>query len=61
MVWFILEGEEPQAEGVNSNAEEQRGVSCRGRWQVKLGSKLGILPKQFVLVLQILEIADLII
>lgn len=46
---------------LNSNAEKQMESAVGEGGTGKLGSKSATLPKQFVLVPQILEIADLII
>lgn len=46
---------------LNSNAEKRMGSTVGEGGTGKLGSKSGTLPKQFVLVPQILEITDLII
>lgn len=45
---------------LNSNAEKQVGSTLVVGGRGKLGSNSGMLPKQFVLVPQIIEIADLI-
>lgn len=49
-----------QKVALNSNAEKEMGSAIGEGGTGKLGSKSGILPKQFALVPQILEISDLI-